>query len=70
MASTDVKFDRDARERLLHGIDILTDAVKATLGPNGRTVAGLLITTKVLVVEKPDRPSGHAGLPEADAFAG
>jgi chaperonin GroEL len=38
MTSTDVKFDREARERLLRGVDILTDAVKATLGPKGRTV--------------------------------
>ena len=38
MTSTEVKFDRDARERLLHGVDILADAVKATLGPKGRTV--------------------------------
>ena len=38
MTSTDVKFDREARERLLHGVDILADAVKATLGPKGRTV--------------------------------
>jgi chaperonin GroEL (HSP60 family) len=36
MTSTDVKFDREARERLLHGVDILADAVKATLGPKGR----------------------------------
>jgi len=38
MASTEVKFDRDARDRLLHGVDVLADAVKATLGPKGRTV--------------------------------
>lgn len=38
MASTDVKCDREARERLLHGVDILADAVKATLGPKGRIV--------------------------------
>lgn len=38
MTSTEVKFDREARERLLHGVDTLADAVKATLGPKGRTV--------------------------------
>src|ERR1051326_7355960 len=38
MTSTDVKFDRDARERMLHGVDILADAVKVTLGPKGRNV--------------------------------
>ncbi|WP_353642711.1 chaperonin GroEL [Mesorhizobium sp. WSM2239] len=34
----DVKFSRDARERMLHGINILADAVKVTLGPKGRNV--------------------------------
>jgi chaperonin GroEL len=38
MTSTDVKFDREARERLLHGVDILAGAVKATIGPKRRTV--------------------------------
>jgi chaperonin GroEL (HSP60 family) len=38
MTSTDVKFDREARERLLHGVDILADAVKATIGPKRRNV--------------------------------
>ena len=34
----DVKFSTDARDRMLHGIDILADAVKVTLGPKGRNV--------------------------------
>jgi hypothetical protein len=33
MAAKDVKFGRDARERILRGVDILADAVKVTLGP-------------------------------------
>ena len=37
MAAKDVKFGRDARERILRGVDILADAVKVTLGPKGRT---------------------------------
>lgn len=36
--ATEVKFGEAARERLLRGVDILTSAVKATLGPKGRTV--------------------------------
>ena len=32
MAAKDVKFSRDARERILRGVDILADAVKVTLG--------------------------------------
>ena len=38
MAAKDVKFSRDARERILRGVDILADAVKVTLGPKGRNV--------------------------------
>ncbi|MBB3347561.1 chaperonin GroEL [Sphingomonas sp. DT-51] len=38
MAAKDVKFGRDARERILRGVDILADAVKVTLGPKGRNV--------------------------------
>jgi len=38
MAAKDVKFDTDARNRMLKGINILTDAVKITLGPKGRNV--------------------------------
>jgi chaperonin GroEL len=33
-----VKFGQDARERMLHGVDILANAVKVTLGPKGRNV--------------------------------
>ena len=38
MAAKDVKFDVDARNRMLRGVDILADAVKVTLGPKGRNV--------------------------------
>ncbi|WP_457300095.1 chaperonin GroEL [Phyllobacterium sp. P5_D12] len=38
MASKEVKFGRDARERMLRGVNILADAVKVTLGPKGRNV--------------------------------
>lgn len=34
-----LKFDSDAREKLLKGINILTEAVASTLGPKGRNVA-------------------------------
>ena len=33
-----VKFDIHAREKLLEGVDILSDAVKITMGPRGRNV--------------------------------
>jgi chaperonin GroEL len=38
MAAKEVKFSRDARERMLRGVNILADAVKVTLGPKGRNV--------------------------------
>ncbi|MCG7505090.1 chaperonin GroEL [Mesorhizobium retamae] len=38
MAAKEVKFNSDARERMLRGVDILANAVKVTLGPKGRNV--------------------------------
>jgi chaperonin GroEL len=38
MAAKDVKFNIDARDRMLRGVDILANAVKVTLGPKGRNV--------------------------------
>ncbi|MEE9454532.1 MAG: chaperonin GroEL [Paracoccaceae bacterium] len=38
MAAKDVKFNTDARNRMLAGVDILANAVKVTLGPKGRNV--------------------------------
>ncbi len=38
MAAKDVIFGDDARQRMLDGVNVLADAVKATLGPKGRNV--------------------------------
>src|SRR3546814_10280747 len=38
MAAKEVKFSSDARERMLHGVDILANAVRVTLVPKGRNV--------------------------------
>ncbi|KRW95428.1 chaperonin GroEL [Paracoccus sp. MKU1] len=38
MAAKEVKFNSDARDRMLKGVNILADAVKVTLGPKGRNV--------------------------------
>jgi len=38
MAAKEVRFNVDARDRMLRGIDILANAVKVTLGPKGRNV--------------------------------
>ena len=38
MASKEVKFGVEARDKMLRGVDILNNAVKVTLGPKGRNV--------------------------------
>ena len=38
MSAKDVKFDTDARNRMLAGVNTLANAVKVTLGPKGRNV--------------------------------
>jgi chaperonin GroEL len=37
MSAKEVKFSVDARDRMLHGIDTLTHAVRVTLGPKAAT---------------------------------
>jgi len=36
---TDIKFDEDARSKIILGVDTLANAVKVTLGPKGKNVA-------------------------------
>src|SRR5262247_2380128 len=38
MAAKEIVFDESARKQILHGVNILADAVKVTLGPRGRNV--------------------------------
>lgn len=38
MAAKDVQFHDNARARIVHGVNVLADAVKVTLGPKGRNV--------------------------------
>src|SRR6056297_1184659 len=38
MSAKDVRFDTDARNRMVKGVNTLADAVKVTLGPKGRNV--------------------------------
>ncbi|HLY58079.1 MAG TPA: chaperonin GroEL [Stellaceae bacterium] len=38
MAAKEVKFNGDARDHMLRGVEILANAVKVTLGPKGRNV--------------------------------
>jgi chaperonin GroEL len=38
MTAKEVRFGDDARKRMIRGVDVLSDAVKVTLGPKGRNV--------------------------------
>ena len=38
MSAKDVKFDTDARDRMIRGVNTLANAVRVTLGPKGRNV--------------------------------
>jgi chaperonin GroEL len=38
MAAKEIRYDQKAREALLRGVNILADAVRVTLGPQGRNV--------------------------------
>ena len=38
MPAKEVRFHEGARSRMVHGLNILADAVKVTLGPKGRNV--------------------------------
>ena len=38
MSAKDVKFSSDARDAILRGVDVMSNAVKVTMGPKGRNV--------------------------------
>src|ERR1044072_8735820 len=38
MSAKQILYSRNARGRILHGVNLLADAVKVTLGPKGRNV--------------------------------
>jgi chaperonin GroEL len=38
MGAKEILFDEKGREKILEGVNVLADAVKATLGPRGRNV--------------------------------
>ncbi len=38
MSAKDIRFGEDARSRMVRGVNVLANAVKATLGPKGRNV--------------------------------
>ena len=51
MAAKEVKFNTEARNKMLAGVDTLANAVKVTLGPKGRNV----VLTNLLVHEDHQR---------------
>ncbi len=53
MAGKIVRFDTDARNAMLKGVDILANAVKVTLGPKGRNVVIDKSKIKTLDIKKP-----------------
>ena len=38
MPAKEIKYDMEARGRIMKGVDTLANAVKVTLGPKGRNV--------------------------------
>ncbi len=38
MPAKEIRYGSEAREKILHGVNTLADAVKVTLGPKGRNV--------------------------------
>ncbi len=69
MAAKDMKFHEDARRAMLHGVNILADAVRVTLGPKGRNVVlakkfGSPVITKdgVTVAKEIDLPDRYENL--------
>ncbi len=38
MPAKEIKYNMEARERIMKGVDTLANAVKVTLGPKGRNV--------------------------------
>ena len=57
MSAKEVKFNGDAREKMLRGGDILADAVKVTLGPKVRNVVIEKSVGAVGCGEMPPSPS-------------
>ena len=38
MSAKDLRFGDEARRQMLHGVNLLADAVQVTMGPKGRNV--------------------------------
>ncbi|MGH7327780.1 MAG: chaperonin GroEL, partial [Polyangiaceae bacterium] len=38
MSAKEIVYSRNARKKILHGVNLLANAVKVTLGPKGRNV--------------------------------
>src|SRR6266478_774628 len=60
MAAKEVKFSVDARDKMLHGIDIFADAVRVTLGPKGRLPVAYAVARVAQCLVAVDRVPGPA----------
>src|SRR6202008_870571 len=86
MAAKEVRFSDDARQRMFRGVNILANAVKATLGPKGRnavleksfgaptiTKDGVSVAKEVELKEKIEKMGakmGREGAPKTSDEAG
>ena len=48
-----IKFDTEARSKMLTGVNTLANAVKVTLGPKGRNV---VMDLSLIHISEPTRP--------------
>ena len=48
----ELKFDQEARNAVLEGVNVLADAVKVTLGPKGRNV---VLELSLIHISEPTR---------------
>src|ERR1041385_569986 len=62
MAAKEVRFSDDARQRMFKGVNVLANAVKATLGPKGRNaVLERSYGAPVITKDGASNPSDEAG---------
>ena len=66
----EVILNKEAKERLLKGINILADAVQVTLGPNGKTVILFDEFGKPKITKDGVSVSNNIGFKDPVIFAG
>ena len=64
MAAKDIRFGEDARSRMVRGVNVLANAVKATLGPKGRNVV-LEKSLSLIHISEPTRRTERSRMPSS-----